>query len=324
MKTTFIDYCKTDFRKPKFHMTLHHVDVIRRFGSVRYADAGPGERLHKVTVKPAFRRTSKRTSTMTAELIIVLRTATYLSTLVREHNITVRRPPRPPPEVGSDSFRGEPVVISSFRWSRTLASVIGLPGTRLQQKMHFEQGLVAALLKHATKCTHAAATSKAKQPKLIQEFVRKYDRPQLFKTFRCVVGGEKQALTFRAQSSFQGKPWFDFLRCKVDEANSGTSRDYAGRALTFVSLQNRVTHEEEMLVLVEWYVSCHDEAAAGSRRRVPEDLRYHDRRLPFPTIKRQEAVSKRWELVDTEEVQGGLWVQQDFTEQERFWVLTHD
>lgn len=32
----------------KFHMTLHHPEAIRRFGSVRVCDAGAGERLHKV------------------------------------------------------------------------------------------------------------------------------------------------------------------------------------------------------------------------------------------------------------------------------------
>ena len=328
MKDTFIIYCKSDFRQPKFHMTLHHIDVIRRFGSVRYADAGPGERLHKVAVKPAFRRTSMRKGTAQEELIIAIRYTSYLSALVREYNITVRAPPSVPSVHGSDSFLGPFLTFQSFKWSPFHPVACSLPGNTDEQQLHFQQGLVPALLKHSTGCSHTLATRPDKRKELIKRFTDKYHRPQIFKTFVIKFPGELRTLTLRAHASFQNAPWFDFVRCRVQEVGAGGdgSVEYAGRAIAFVSLRSMYTGEEEWLVLVEWYVSC----LAPARRRGPrsnsqcQDLRSVHPHLPFPAIKLQEAVTKRWDLMDTEVIRGGLWVQQDFSDPKRFWVLTSE
>ena len=320
MKSTFCPYSKSDFRQPKFHMTLHHVDVIRRFGSVRYADAGPGERLHKVRVKPAFRRTSKKKSTNTEELIVAMRYTTYLSALVKEYNITVRRPAPLPAAVGSDSFTSPSVTLQGFRYSTEVGGP--LPGDAAERRLHFRQGLVPSLLKHMAHCTHAVASAygSEKFKAMVERFGDEYHAPQLFRTFTITTPGAQRGLTFRTHTDFHGAPWFDFLRCSVEER--GESVDYAGRALAFVSLRSRYTGLEEMLVLVEWYVSCVDESGLGRGVRPRQDLRSCHPHLPFPAIKRQEAATKRWDLVDTDHVQGGLWVQQDFSDKDRFWVLT--
>lgn len=78
-----------DANFPKFHFTLHHPSAIRKFGSVRVCDAGAGERLHKVEVKPLFQKTSKQRRRYLTSMYEKHRTLMCLRWLALEY---VKRP----------------------------------------------------------------------------------------------------------------------------------------------------------------------------------------------------------------------------------------
>ena len=82
---------------------------------------------------------------------------------------------------------------------------------------------------------------------MIKKFYSKCQSPPvLYKSF--TMGSDLMKVTYRANRSFHGKPWHDFLSCSVID-EGGVVHKYAALALTFVSLG-----QNKMYVLVEWYV----------------------------------------------------------------------
>lgn len=81
MKDTFAGFCKSNFRFPKFHLTLHYPEVIMEFGSLHTVSSAHGERTHKTEVKPAHKRTSQKKRTANKELLDVLQAKESLAQL---------------------------------------------------------------------------------------------------------------------------------------------------------------------------------------------------------------------------------------------------
>ena len=81
MKQTFEGHCKSGFRFPKFHLTLHYPEVITEFGSLHTVSSAHGERTHKTEVKPAHKRTSQKKRTANSELLNVLQAKESLAQL---------------------------------------------------------------------------------------------------------------------------------------------------------------------------------------------------------------------------------------------------
>lgn len=89
MKTTFGKYSKSQFRFPKFHLSLHYTDHIKEFGGIKILDSGHGERAHKKGVKRYFFRTSKKKSAAEKELIDVFIATESVKRLATTFNINL-------------------------------------------------------------------------------------------------------------------------------------------------------------------------------------------------------------------------------------------
>ena len=77
-----------------------------------------------------------------------------------------------------------------------------------------------------------------------------------------------------------------------------------------------------MLALVKFHIN----ALTLAERRNHPDYVYHDmsithKTLPFAIVKEDPNPRARYGLIDTEQIQQGLWVQEDFETPGRFWVL---
>lgn len=77
-----------------------------------------------------------------------------------------------------------------------------------------------------------------------------------------------------------------------------------------------------MLAFVRFYVNALTDAERGNR---PEyrygDLSNTHKSLPFAMVHVDPNLQARYGLIDTEQIQQGLWVQRDFQDPARFWVL---
>lgn len=77
-----------------------------------------------------------------------------------------------------------------------------------------------------------------------------------------------------------------------------------------------------MLAFVKFYVNALTDAERGNQ---PEyrwgDLSNTHKSLPFALVKVDPNPQARYGLIDTEQIQQGLWVQSDFEDPTRYWVL---
>lgn len=147
------------------------------------------------------------------------------------------------------------------------------------------------------------------------------------------------SILFRACRKFHSEPWFDFVSVLVDVG--GNSYNFVARLLTFVCIEKREGSDEddEMLALVEWYTSCNGKKKKSKKRKrgsrqegaaavLESDSREQSMEtkhplLPMPYVERCQ-LENRYDLVDTSAINGGLWVQRDFDEEGKFWVITCD
>ena len=329
MKATFLKQSLVDFRFVKFHMTLHLTECIERFGSLRYTDSGPGERQHKRLVKPAFRKTSKKKRQVAGELAIAVNTVHTISIMCMRHNITIHDAKPSVPCVARDGFSGQCCTLTELKYTRTISEAVNLPGTGEELCEHFKLGLVAMLLLETGQCSYRDATRQPYNSErgrcLRKIFFNLFHPPVLYKSFNIRVGDS--STTFRASRRFHERPWYDFLCCSVDEGDRGVNK-YAARALTFVSLTKKGLHaQSQMLVLVEWYVSAVGGGGGKQKRKrggeETRDLRSRHPVLPLPYVKLAPE-KERYGLINTEAVNGGLWVQEDFEVPGHFWVIMCD
>ena len=86
-----------------------------------------------------------------------------------------------------------------------------------------------------------------------------------------------------------------------------------------------------MFVLVEWYVfsagggNMKKRSNNGMRKnRQPSDLRGKHPKLIFPYIHVVPQLSQLYDLINTETVNCGLWVQVDFEKPGHYWLLMSD
>ena len=332
-----MEVCKSDFKFPKFHMTLHLVECIRRFGNLRVCDAGPGERMHKVIVKPAYRRTSRRTAHMEVELVRVIRTRSRLSYLVAEHNIMLRNKRRNQEralvamEEAVDVLAGEYRVKTLNIHDHRAAPVLDMfPGNDDARREIFLYGLVANVLRKALSVDefpNLVRDSQKVGTRAYDKLLAKYDacfkKVRLFKSLRLKPKGVKSGLIFRTCPQFRGEPWYSFLYCVVED-EEGFSRTYVGKALSFVSLQRKGENcEPEDYVLVEWYVSAVAGSGGGN-----DDISSRHARVHLPYVRREPVLSKRYDLMDLASISGGAWVVSDYSTEKhadpRFLVLIND
>lgn len=335
MKEVFQGMSKSDFRFPKFHMTLHLVDVIRRFGNLRISDAGPGERMHKVKVKPAFRRTTRRTRHMAEEMVRVIEYRTRLSYLTAEYDIVLASKRRRKSneeralQESTDVVRGggvdgNGVIVRTLDVAdidKATAVSKTFPGDDAARLQIFQFGLVAGVLRMCCKSLAACYENSTKfrsraHAELLQYFGDHYHRVRLTTSLRVKSPGHRSGFMFRADSSFRGLPWYSYMFCKVQ--TDDTESTYVARALAFVSIKKRTSSAWQDYALVEWYVS----AAPG--RRGYDDIRSRHSRLALPYVKLQPDITSRYDLIESESIVSGAWVVADFAEPERFWVMIND
>ena len=81
-KDTFTGYQKSNFKFPKFHLTKHYVLFILEYGSVLSVSTAHSERVHKSTVKPLHKRTSRRKASAAWELMNLIDLSNQLDALV--------------------------------------------------------------------------------------------------------------------------------------------------------------------------------------------------------------------------------------------------
>ena len=326
-KEAFQDYTSSKgFRFPKFHMTTHLTELITRFGSVRWCDSGPGERQHKTVVKPGFRKTSKKKRQVASELVEAVNTKVKLSLTCKKYGITVKQAGDNRQHTPRDGFSGERGTLTSLEFTRDTAAFINLPGELREQSFAFKRGLVVELLLQAgcdDRVAHKPADS-LEGRKARKEFFRQYHPPVLYSSFSISTGGSS-SVTYRASRSFHGRPWHDFLVCSVQEGEE--MLEYAARALSFVSLVPRgedATTGGKMFVFVEWFVSAlgdnNKKRKRGAKKTV-HDLRAKHPWLPLPYVHLEPVPNRRYDLIDTESVNGGLWVQKAFDSPGNYWVL---
>ncbi len=82
LKDTFQDYQPSNFKFPKFHLTLHYANFIREYGSALSASTSHGERQHKTQVKPLHKRTSRKKRTAQAEMFNIAEIKVKLMQLI--------------------------------------------------------------------------------------------------------------------------------------------------------------------------------------------------------------------------------------------------
>lgn len=338
MKAVFQDMSKVDFRFPKFHMTLHLVDVIRRFGNLRISDAGPGERMHKVKVKPAFRRTTRRTMHMAEEMVRVIECRSLLSYLTAEYDIVLESKRRriknaeialqeSTDVVHGGGRDGNGIVVLTLDVSDiTRATEVSktFPGDDDADRLQiFQFGLVAGVLRICCSseigCYENSTKFNTKRhKKLLKYFNSHYDHVRLTTSLRIKAPGQRTGFMFRADPSFRGLPWYSFMYCDVATGDNKT-KTYVARALAFVSVRKLDSSEWEDYTLVEWYIS-----AVPGRRSDHDDISSRHARLPLPYIMLHPDPKLRYDLIDSLSIRGGAWVVADFTEPKRFWVLIND
>ena len=106
--------------------------------------------------------------------------------------------------------------------------------------------------------------------------------------------------------------------CDEDEDSSSSSDEAFDAAPDDIVLEE----ESSMLAFVKFYVNALSNAERGNdpNYRWPDLSNFH-KSLPFSLVKEDPNQQARYGLIDTEQIQQGLWVQQDFQDPNRHWVL---
>lgn len=108
-------------------------------------------------------------------------------------------------------------------------------------------------------------------------------------------------------------------RDEEDEDDCSSSSDEL-----FDAAPDDIVLEEEssMLAFVKFYVNALSNAERGNDQnyRWPDLANFH-KSLPFSLVKEDPNQQARYGLIDTEQIQQGLWVQRDFQDPNRHWVL---
>ena len=157
-------------------------------------------------------------------------------------------------------------------------------------------------------------------------------------------GSEKSNITFRACPNIEGGPWYDFVSILIQEDDPITPTktkivEYAAKILAFVELQKRdsatksleepetQTGEDGVFAWCEFYIDATPEnmkkkSDLSEERKNARDLSVTNKynNLPFVTL--DPNVGERYGLMDVSYIVEGLWLQQDFTEHDKFWVLS--
>jgi hypothetical protein len=80
-----------------------------------------------------------------------------------------------------------------------------------------------------------------------------------------------------------------------------------------------------MFALVEWYVDGTPPTKKKKSCKQNCDLSIRHNELPLPFVQPADPLeSPRYGLVVTDCINGGLWVQEDFEQKGKFWVISCD
>lgn len=177
-----------------------------------------------------------------------------------------------------------------------------------------------------------------------------FEFPTLYQQLRIAIGAEgsqRSHITLRAQPHAYGsEPWYDFVEVLVTEDRdnvSGVKAHYAAELVTFVDLTRKVQCIEDMddedeedqrlfagaekdgssmLALVKFYVNALTPEERGNDPSYKwKDLSNTHKSLPFALVREDPNQNAKYGLIDTEQIQQGLWVQSDFQDPTRYWVL---
>ena len=181
-----------------------------------------------------------------------------------------------------------------------------------------------------------------------------YEYPTLFQQLRISIGCEgsqRSNMTIRAQPRAYGsEPWYDFVEVAVNEDRNGVQvqAHYAAQVICFVDLSKKgqnmmysLHHQgsEEsssdsdvdeigaeksfMLAFVKFYINA---LSPAERQQSVSNYQWNDlknihRMVPLSIVREDPNINARYGLIDTEQIQQGLWMQQDFETPDRYRVL---
>jgi len=147
------------------------------------------------------------------------------------------------------------------------------------------------------------------------------------------VDGFSRQLILKASPCFGASrlPWYDFVLVNVEE------RGYSARLLAIVSIslpvEGAAEVQERLLAFIEYYVSAVPPTQAvlleedGQPRKAAsqgirgDDLRFRSPKTLLPLVQSE----RKYVLIETQAIEGGLWAQPMFSHPEKFWVLCcHD
>ena len=159
-----------------------------------------------------------------------------------------------------------------------------------------------------------------------QALLAEFSFPELYQELRVSApghGSQNKNVVFRCKPNYEGGPWYDFVQVLVTDDLDGEPTDlmYAAEILAFVVLQKKNEEHEMMMAFVKFYVSALTYHEAENPYYPGKDLSKVAKNLPFALVHEDPILMARYGLIDTEQIQGGLWVQEDFQTPGRYWVI---
>ena len=183
--------------------------------------------------------------------------------------------------------------------------------------------------------------------KTIEALRREYYLPTLYQELSIkpteLDVHEKKPAPFRCRPFFYGGQWYDFASIAVMEDRGGGPEvevHHAAQILAFVELRRRKPEVadggidnlqgveecdevgDQMLAFVKFFVSALNNNEAENPTYEGKDLSRVAKYLRLPMVHEDPNLLARYGLVDTEQIEHGLWLQHDFETPNRFWVLT--
>ena len=173
----------------------------------------------------------------------------------------------------------------------------------------------------------------------IDDFERLYSSPSLFEELSIALpesnarGSERDSRLVRCRPNVEGSEWYDYVAVSVESDDGSQVMEYAAQVLAFIELTALGNEDSStwpftgMLAYVRFYVSAVEQADRVEEDQVPRRANRNDLSVVhstngLPYIMEDPDDETVYQIVDVSAIQNGLWVQQDFTDDERYWVLT--
>ena len=178
-----------------------------------------------------------------------------------------------------------------------------------------------------------------REGKTVAALRREFNYPTLYQQLHIKLPvtepGERKPVTiFRCRPWYEGGPWYDYVRVYVmeeDEDDDGRNKKafYAAQLLAFVDITKKAVDSEaddecevSMLALVKYFLSALAPGESEDVTYTGKDLTHVSKHMLFPLVHPDPNPVARYGLIDTEQIENGVWVQEDFQTPGRFWVIT--